>query len=346
MQLFGMGADQVVALEVVTANGRFVTATPTTNSDLYWAMLGGGGGTFGVVTSAVVKVHEKVAVTTSVFNFTSAGAGPEKFWEGFRFFWDQMPHYNDEKTYSWFSVRKDRTSGIYTFSMAPFFATNKTVAEFDALTKPLFDKLRSLNISYNQQTAHYETFYPAYQATFGTLDFHIGGYTVTPGNRLLPKENWADPSLNNQTFQAVRNAVEVTYSVSAYHQAPANPDKIINSVNPAFRHEASMLVATSFISDNTPSGIETANRKLTNEILGPIRKLTPTGGAYGNEADISEPDWQQSFWGSNYPRLLEIKKKRDPTDLFYVWHGVGSESWYIDDGERGVQTQDGKLCRV
>lgn len=39
MQLFGMGADQVLALEVVTADGKFVTATPTLNSDLYWAIL-------------------------------------------------------------------------------------------------------------------------------------------------------------------------------------------------------------------------------------------------------------------------------------------------------------------
>jgi hypothetical protein len=346
MQLFGMGADQVVALEVVTASGRFLTATPAVNQELYWAILGGGGGTFGIVTSAIVKVHEQVPVTASIFNFTSAEIGADKFWEGFKFFWDEMPTYNAAKTYSWFGVRKDSGSGVYSFSMSPFFATNKTIAEFESLTKPLFDKLKALNISYNIATTHYKTFYPAYQATFGALDFHIGGYTVTPGNRLLPKENWADPSLSNQTFAAVRNAVDIAFSVSAYHQAPANPDKIINSVNPAFRHEASMLVATSFITEMSPTGIAAANRKLTNEILGPIRELTPTGGAYGNEADISEPDWQQSFWGSNYPKLLEIKHNWDPTDLFYVWHGVGSESWYMDDGDRGVQTQDGKLCRV
>ena len=56
----------------VIAAGFFVTATPTINSDLYWAMLGGEGGTFGIVTLAVVKVHPKVSVTTSVFNFTTS----------------------------------------------------------------------------------------------------------------------------------------------------------------------------------------------------------------------------------------------------------------------------------
>lgn len=39
MQLFGMGADQVLALEIVTAAGEFVTATPDINGDLYWAIL-------------------------------------------------------------------------------------------------------------------------------------------------------------------------------------------------------------------------------------------------------------------------------------------------------------------
>lgn len=39
MQLFGVGSDQVLALEVVTANGLFLTATPTVNSDLYWALV-------------------------------------------------------------------------------------------------------------------------------------------------------------------------------------------------------------------------------------------------------------------------------------------------------------------
>ena len=92
MQLYGMGADQVIALEVVTAAGFFVTTTPTINSDLYWAMLGGGGGTFGIVTSAVVKVHPKVSVTTSVFNFTtSATVSNETFWEGVKAFWDAIP---------------------------------------------------------------------------------------------------------------------------------------------------------------------------------------------------------------------------------------------------------------
>lgn len=41
---FGLGADQALSLEVVTADGKLVTADPVTNQDLFWAMRGGGGG--------------------------------------------------------------------------------------------------------------------------------------------------------------------------------------------------------------------------------------------------------------------------------------------------------------
>lgn len=38
-------------------------------------------------------------------------------------------------------------------------------------------------------------------------------------------------------------------------------------------------------------------------------------------------DLHQSFWGSNYPRLYQIKQKWDPEGLFIVRTGVGSEDW-------------------
>jgi len=108
-----------------------------------------------------------------------------------------------------------------------------------------------------------------------------------------------------------------------------------------------MLIAIVPVAANsTPAQLAAGSKQLTDVVLGPLRDLTPTGGSYGNEADPVEPNWQQDFWGANYPRLLSIKKKWDPTDLFYVHHGVGSEGWYVDDGDRGVPTQDGKLCRV
>ena len=107
------------------------------------------------------------------------------------------------------------------------------------------------------------------------------------------------------------------------------------------------MVAIKNVVDMTPAGWKAADDALNSEVMTSLRDITPAGGAYGNEANVGEPNWQQAFWGSNYPRLLELKKKYDPTELFYVHHGVGSEGWVVQDkGIVGVQSTDGPLCRV
>lgn len=53
----------------------------------------------------------------------------------------------------------------------------------------------------------------------------------------------------------------------------------------------------------------------------------PNAGAYSNEADVTEPNFQTTFFGPNYAKLSAIKAKYDPKDLFIVRAGVGSERW-------------------
>lgn len=108
---YGLGADQALSIQVVTADGRFVTADPTQNTDLFFALRGGGGskknhpiitkleyelansrilGTFGVVTSLVVKAHPPTTVLSSTIAYSVGGGfnvpvpgDTEKFWTGF-----------------------------------------------------------------------------------------------------------------------------------------------------------------------------------------------------------------------------------------------------------------------
>ena len=61
-----------------------------------------------------------------------------------------------------------------------------------------------------------------------------------------------------------------------------------------------------------------------------VRKIVPSAGSYLAESDYFAPNWQEAFWGSNYPRLLSVKSKYDPDGLFFVHHGVGSERWSAD----------------
>jgi hypothetical protein len=344
MQLFGMGADQVLALEVVTASGEFITVTPTVNSDLYWAMLGGGGGTFGIITSALIKAHSKIPVTTSTFSF---GPLPSEdlFWKGFTALWESFPAWNAAKTYSYFGL--SNITGNLTFNMNPFFAPNMSVAEYEKLIAPFLTNLTKLGIPYALDISYHPTFLSAFDATFTPQDQHIGGSTNIPGNRIIPATNWDNSTIRGNTITAIKKAVSNSLMLAAYHQAPYNPTTIINSVNPAFRNEASMIVAVG-MSTSSDDQLGAASKALTNNILGPLREVSPGGGTYGNEAEINEPNWQQAFWGTNYPRLLETKKKWDPYGLFYVHHGVGSEEWEVRGGSKfgGVPTQDGRLCKI
>jgi hypothetical protein len=81
-----------------------------------------------------------------------------------------------------------------------------------------------------------------------------------------------------------------------------------------------------------------AQEKITN-VLGPaLEAITPDGAAYLNEADFNQPNWQETFYGPNYDKLLSIKQKYDPDGIFWGKTAVGSEGWEM--------TPDGRLCEV
>ena len=67
-----------------------------------------------------------------------------------------------------------------------------------------------------------------------------------------------------------------------------------------------------------------------NRAMDELLKVVSHRGSYVSESDFFERLWQQSFWGSNNPRLASVKKKYDPSGLFVVHHGVGSEDWSAD----------------
>ncbi|KAK3303035.1 uncharacterized protein B0T15DRAFT_262003 [Chaetomium strumarium] len=371
--LHGMAADHVMALEVVTADGRFITASPAENTDLYWALRGGGGSTFGVVTSLIIRVHPKVPVTTSTFSFgTSATVSADTFWRGMHAYFSFFIPFTDAGTYSWWTLTSSG-NGSFTFSMSPFFAPNHTIASFHTLTAPFFNTLTSLGIAPSQpvNTTFHPDFYSAYNATWGRDPFlnSVGRISV-PGNRLLPRRNWESASRFAATFATIRAHSESGRLLYGYHQAPRNRSGADNAVHPAFREVICFLIlsgrfpaGTTASSGNNSSSnradtanptaeeVAAASRDLREVVIPRFKEIAPDGvegggGAYLNEANVDEPEWQAAFYGANYGRLLRIKRLWDPRGVFYATTAVGSEAWEVRDGERGVQTQDGRLCRV
>ena len=119
--------------------------------------------------------------------------------------------------------------------------------------------------------------------------------------------------------------------------AGAAPDAVARdrktSIHPAVFDAAALVIIASRREETFPAipGHEPddrAGRALAKEIsqaMAIIEKATPDAGTYGSESDFFEKDWKETFYGQHYDRLLRIKQKYNPTNLFRVHQGVGSD---------------------
>lgn len=345
---YGMGADQVISLEVVLPDGRFVSADETTNHDLFYALRGGGGSTWGVVTSVVLRAYEKTITTTLTYTF-GTGVEPETFWAAVAAIYGYFQEWPAAGLYTYHSIMCS-TATECVFSMAPQFAPNFTTEQLEALNAPFFETLSSLNITVDSlnYTTH-NTYLEAFDAMWAPETDGGGTWSEHTGSRLFPRANWEDPAKLNATLAVIRNSSETNGFYLAYNIAPAVNAAVnqTNGVNPAWRETLlfAMLGAT-WGQNATAEDIAVANKGLT-ESLGAWREVSPGAGTYLNEADINEPDWQQSFYGEeNYAYLYELKQKYDPWGVFYAIGAVGSEEWYVTDQIEWYPTQNGRLCPV
>ncbi|KAF1841239.1 FAD-binding domain-containing protein [Cucurbitaria berberidis CBS 394.84] len=339
--LYGMAADHVLGFEVVTPIGEFLTANSTSNADLFWALKGGGGGTFGVVSSVTIKAYKDMPVTAASWQLDSSKIGKDKFWAATKAFFDQAISNVDNGTYSYWLLLP--TGPDFIFIMQPFFAPNKTANQLNTILGPYFSKLTSLNIPISPKITEYKSFYPAWQAEFPLEP--MSGVSGAVSSRLFPRSNFASETGRNITFNVLRQSVEAGQSLIAFNMATrgSNPD---NSVNPAWRTSVYHIItgiSVSYKASNTD--IMSARAALTNGTMQKWRDVTPGSGAYLNEADRLEPNWQQSFWGDKYARLLEIKREMDHRDVFWAHHAVGSEGWKVESFD-GLPNENGKLCKV
>jgi hypothetical protein len=297
--VYGMAADQVLSMEVVTADGRFVTASPTSNTDLFWAMRGGGGGTFGVLVSVTVKAYPVIPVTVMTFSFaTSTSLSSTVFWQGVRAYWDEFVTYTDAGIYSYFSTVLTGVDS-YAFGMSPFFAPNKTASQVNTLVAPWFAKLAKLGITITPVVKEYTNFYDAWWASFPLET--VGITNLKTASRLFPKSNWANQTSLNATFEAVKSTVEAGGSFLSFNIKAAQNSGSDNAVNPAWRNTCLHAIMGVFWAANaTDSEIVSVSEKMTYDWMARWRAVSPGAGAYLSEADILEPNFQQGKLYKNY----------------------------------------------
>ncbi|KAF7562139.1 hypothetical protein G7046_g1981 [Stylonectria norvegica] len=344
--LYGMGADQILSIEVVTPDGRFITASDKENTDLFWALSGGGGSTFGVVTSYTVKAYPKLKAAVMSFSFsTSDTVSHEDFWAAVRAFWQLLPTFNDAGNYEYWNIWHTGPDTL-TFSMVPWFAPGNTLAQLHTLVAPLFATWDDLGITFDVTESEHPSYYQAWKVAFPRE--LVGGSVSKTAGRLFPKDNFVNPTKFNATFDAIKGLSDKGGQVIGFGISNGPGPFPDNAVNPAWRNAAMFAIAII----NWPEGsswpfIAQESKKLTNEWMKPWRDASPGSGAYASESDVTEPNFKQSFYGTDkYNRLLSIKNQVDPTGLFYARQGVGSDLWYVTGQIDGVPTQNGRLCRV
>ncbi|KAI1502158.1 hypothetical protein F5X99DRAFT_427530 [Biscogniauxia marginata] len=356
---YGLGSDQVLSLEVVKADGRFVTADVNQNTDLFYALRGGGGSTYGVVTSAIVKAHPYTPVLASSLAFNSAGTTNgdiELFWRGFDAYHAFSSTIVDNRgtAYS-FLVATNSNNTSFTFT-TDIEVPGLSSARLRALVQPLFDNLNALGIAVTNPE-------PAPASNWADTAHGRGDRPGTSrfASRLLPRANLdpdRDPTLFAATQTAIRRAVEAGLAFHGIHMAPtlaaagwpANSTGAgTSAANPGFRD----AVMHADLFDSSPlRGLDADQVRAAHAVLDAgaqqLRDVAPGSGVYLNECDIEEPGWQGAFFGEeNYERLREVKRDRDPWGVFYAVRTVGSEDWVVREvRDAGVPTQVGPLCRA
>jgi FAD/FMN-containing dehydrogenase len=346
--IYGMAADNVLGFELVTRIGEFITANSVTNTDLFWALRGGGGGSFGIVTSVTVKAYKDLPVTTASWTLDSTKiGGKDKLYAVAKFYIDNSLKYADDgATYSYWNLAPSVDGKSSSFTMKPFFAPNKTAAQVTALLSTFQARLTALNIPFSPKITEYKGFYAAWQAEF-PLEPQSDIQTAV-GSRLFPRSNFASETGRNLTFQVFRDTVEAGQAIIGFTMAPtlARGGNADNAVNPAWRNAViHAITARRWNLPSTTAQILAARNSFTNGIMKRWRDITPGSGSYLNEADRLEPNWQQSFWGDKYAKLLSIKQEWDPKTLFWAVNSVGSEGWVVESVD-GLPNENGRLCKV
>jgi hypothetical protein len=319
------------------------------------------------VTSAIVKAYPPTTVARSDFTIQT---GPvfdnststvrindtKLFWKGVDIYFSHNLRINDAKGIMWNIIQPQPPNQ---FQSKPSFVLQSQITkpgidaeEMKSLMAPLIKDLNEAGIPLvNPQPRLWKTY-----ADFGTIP---GGPTGGIGSgrfgsRLFPRSNFVDPA--SPEYRAMMDSIRAFVEEGGYrfHSVDFAPTYETagypgsnSAVNMHLRN--AVMHATGFDTTSYSRGLSDEEWKASHARLDSYiqkwRNASPSSGAYMNEADVEEPNFRYSFYGRGYDRLLQLKRRWDPWNVFYAVTAVGSEEWFVE-GTRGLPTQQGRLCRV
>jgi FAD/FMN-containing dehydrogenase len=360
---YGIAAASLLEAEVVTADGVIRVVNEAREPDLFWALKGGGGGTFGIVTRLTLATHPLPATFGSL-HVTFRARTDEAYRRLLARFVDHYatslfnPHWG-EQVRAWPDNRLEVVMNFQGLSPDEARAAwqplidfaNANAADYEGQNSLTAQVLPATHLFWDAEL--YRQFAP-YAVNFDSRpgaspsDFWWHGdgdqvgvfwdaYTsawmpaslIEPSNQGRLVDAWYAASrhwlvafiFNKGLAGAPAGAIE------AARKTPMNPD-VLNAFALAIIASFGAPAFPGFPAPNLTAAA--ARRARVHAAMAALRIVAPDTGAYVNECDFFQPDWQKAFWGANYPRLAEIKQRYDPDGLFFVHHGVGSEAWSAD----------------
>ena len=319
--LYGLGADRVLEITIVTPDGVLRTANADTNPDLFWALRGGGAGAFGVVLSMTVKVEPAMPLTLAEISFPPTPSNQLPFLELL------LNHSATWATSGWGGPMGSSYIALIHPGTLDLNATARTfspIADYARRQQP-----QTATVNY----IHFPTWYTFYQ----TVVFPSGATGIGQPNlvtfRVMPKTIQTTPPGRQALLSFFTSLLSSNLSPQILQTPPHLFDYAQNStsVHPAWR-DSYWLVGTSLsFAWNATSSDRRANATLLQRVSAEAANAAPGGAVYPNESDPWVEGWESAYWGDDgYARLLGVKKRYDPDGLANCWKCVG-----FREGRRG-----------
>ncbi len=352
---FGSGAGSVLEMEVVTADGQVRVVNETQDGDLFWALRGGGGATFGVVSRVTYLAHpmpRTVGILSGAIKATGDDAFRELLARFVEFFPDAInnaswgeqvavrPDNSLELALVWLDLTTEEAQAVWEPFTSALESDGIASADLNFESHPFAEMWNPdywLRTNPEMVTVDPRSDQPGGQYWWTTNQKEVSQFLDTYLSRWIPLAMFLDTpdDLVATLFDASRLTeigIHINKGLTGVSEEVAVRERK-TSVNPTCLDAAALVIIRSRqiaaypgIAGHEPD-LE-AGRKVAqamNEAIGIIRDATPGAGTYSSESDYFEPDWQRAYWGTNYDRLLAIKRNIDPDNLFRVRNGVGSE---------------------
>ncbi|KAF5489633.1 FAD-linked oxidoreductase ZEB1 [Colletotrichum siamense] len=324
---YGMAADNVLQMEIISPKGEIMTINEAQNMDLFWAMRGGGPGTFGVITSITFSTHPSPVITHTFWAVRTEPDAP--YLPALTaYVLSQMPALERAGMSMYCTSSRVLMGNPFPVQSLPaqiagmmgvaLLQDQPDSEAMQELWQPINATIaarwpEAVFVLQTEQFASWFDWFDKYR------DARPVGYHLIFASRLLDEAALTEDvdALAAAVGTATERVGRVTaFLVSGRGVHEAMPRGGGNAVHPAWRRAYVHAMATT----QFPAMNATAKREaieLVDAAAEGLRELAPNMGSYINEGSVYEKDWQQAYWGANYERLLSIKKTVDPEDVLW-----------------------------